>query len=209
MKGGRKPALVRSKRPRSPKSPTCGRCFRSSHKTEDCRHQIVCLRCACVGHMAAHCPVEPHRSPKHKKVHVRSKWKNTPGSSLAISEPLNVDGQAAEQRDHSHKRTSLSLPLTSESAELRKKLAKVAVVGLVEGFVNENSILEVVPSIINRKIAEPVTPINDCNFLILLDSRAEVKKVVKLGTCKVSTKDGPCVLISACVIVPRSVIILH
>lgn len=35
--------LTGAKRPRSPGEATCGHCFRTSHKTADCRHQIVCL----------------------------------------------------------------------------------------------------------------------------------------------------------------------
>lgn len=61
------------KRPRSPKSPTCDRCFRTSHSTVECRHQVVCLHCSCVEHMAARCPMEPCRSPHHKWLHIRSK----------------------------------------------------------------------------------------------------------------------------------------
>lgn len=58
------PRLSGAKRPRSPNEVSCGRCFRSSHRTAECHHQIVCLRCACVGHMAARCPVS--RSPNRK-----------------------------------------------------------------------------------------------------------------------------------------------
>lgn len=61
------------KRPRSPKSLTCNRCFRTSHSTVECRHQVVCLSCSCVEHMAARCPVEPCRNPHRKWLHIRSK----------------------------------------------------------------------------------------------------------------------------------------
>lgn len=44
-----RPKLSGAKRPRSPKDSSCGRCFRNTHKMADYRHQIVCLRCACVG----------------------------------------------------------------------------------------------------------------------------------------------------------------
>lgn len=47
------PPLAGAKRPRSPVETPCGRCFRTTHKTAECHHQIVCLRCSCVGHMAA------------------------------------------------------------------------------------------------------------------------------------------------------------
>lgn len=65
------PRLSGAKCPHSMNEVNCGRCFRSSHRTTECRHQIVCLRCACVGHMAARCPVI--RSPNRKRIHVRSK----------------------------------------------------------------------------------------------------------------------------------------
>lgn len=77
--------LSSAKRSRSPNDATCGRCFRSSHKTVECRHQIICLRCACVGHMAARCPVV--RSPKRKQLHVRSK-KLSMSESVAMHQQL-------------------------------------------------------------------------------------------------------------------------
>lgn len=64
---------VGSKRPRSPRDGACGRCFRTSHTTVECRHQVECLRCSGVGLVAARCPVEDRRSPRRRKVHVRSK----------------------------------------------------------------------------------------------------------------------------------------
>lgn len=45
--------LLGSKRPHSPKEMACWWCFRPTHKTMECRHQVVCLRCACVSHVAA------------------------------------------------------------------------------------------------------------------------------------------------------------
>lgn len=65
--------LVGAKHPRSPRSPTCGRCFRTSHLTAECRHQVVCLRCSGVGHLAARCLVETHHNPRRKRIHIRSK----------------------------------------------------------------------------------------------------------------------------------------
>lgn len=38
-------SLFGAKRPRSPGEMSCGRCFRTTHKTSECRHQVVCLRC--------------------------------------------------------------------------------------------------------------------------------------------------------------------
>lgn len=65
--------LSGAKRPRSPTESSCGRCFRRTHKTADCRHQVVCLRCSGVGHVAANCRAELRRSPKRNRVHVRTK----------------------------------------------------------------------------------------------------------------------------------------
>lgn len=63
--------LSGAKRPRSPKVGTCGHCFRTTHKTSECWHQVVCLRCAGVGHVVAKCSIDPHRSPLKEKLHVR------------------------------------------------------------------------------------------------------------------------------------------
>lgn len=89
-------------------------------------------------------------------------------------------------------RTSLSLSLSPESYELRKELAKVAVLSIVGGHVNEVSMLGVIPSIINAKLAGPVMPLNETFFLIPFSSQEEVQEVVKLGKFDVVTKDGPC-----------------
>ncbi|KAH7690551.1 Zinc finger CCHC-type protein [Dioscorea alata] len=190
--GERRPPKVGLKRPRSPIEQTCGRCFRTSHKMEECRHQIVCLRCSCVGHMAARCTVDLRRSPHRRKLHVHTKRKSNVESSPVKPPPLKV---AAPPTEHlKPTRTAISLPLHPETSSLRDELAKVAVVGLTEGFVNEASILEIIPSIINKDIVGPITPINECNYIIPLSSRAEVKEIAKLGSVRAATKDGPCVL---------------
>lgn len=91
-------------------------------------------------------------------------------------------------------RVSLSLPLTPESSELREELARVAVMSLEERFVNKASIQEIIPSILKRDLLEPITPLNNCAFLVLLTNREEVKEVCKMESFKVATKDAPCVL---------------
>lgn len=73
-------------------------------------------------------------------------------------------------------------------------MAKVAVLSIVEGFVNEDSVLEVIPSVVNTKLAGPITPITKNSFLLPFANREEVCDMVKLGTFKVKTKDGPCSL---------------
>lgn len=70
----------------------------------------------------------------------------------------------------------------------------MVVLSLVDGYVNESTILEVAPSIINHALAEPLTPLNDCMFLVPLKNREEVKEVCKLGMFKMATKDGPCTM---------------
>lgn len=71
---------------------------------------------------------------------------------------------------------------------------KVAVLSLIDGFVNEVSILEIEPSILNLTLIGPITLLNDYTFLVPLKNRDVVKEVCKLGTFKVATKDGPCTL---------------
>lgn len=70
----------------------------------------------------------------------------------------------------------------------------MVVILLVEGFINEDIILEVIPPIINRNLAGPITQLNECTFIVPLASRVEVKEVSKLGSFKAATKDGPCTL---------------
>lgn len=89
---------------------------------------------------------------------------------------------------------SLSLSLSPESYELREKLAKVAVLSMVGGHVNKGSMLEILPSILNTKMAGPVVPLNETAFLLPFENRNEVRKVVKLETFDVMTKDGKCTL---------------
>lgn len=55
--------LSETKWPRSPKEATCGRCFKTTHKTSERRHQMVCLQCSGVGHVVAKCSVEARHSP--------------------------------------------------------------------------------------------------------------------------------------------------
>lgn len=112
-------SLAGSKRPRLPTEATCGRCFRASHKTADCRHQVVCLRYACVGHMAARCPMIPRRSLHKKQIHVRSKISEVQVKEIAraVERPSNNQNNIASQpfvvTQRSHK-ASISLSLSPE-----------------------------------------------------------------------------------------------
>lgn len=51
---------------------------------------------------------------------------------------------------------SVSLSLSSEVTSLREELAKVAVVSIIDGFVNIKSVIEVLP-IINTPLPGPIT----------------------------------------------------
>lgn len=100
--------------------------------------------------MAARCPVVSRRSPPRKKVHVRSK---RVGVQAALQDVPVIGGAGATcdvQRSPQISRASLSIPLPPESAELREALAKVAVLSLENGYVNESNLLAVMPSIINK-----------------------------------------------------------
>lgn len=94
---------VGTKRPRSPCDGACGRCFRTTHATAECRHQVVCLRCSCVGHVAARCPMEDRRNPRRRRVHVRSKQlgklDNTQGLSTADRRHSEVVSNQRETND--------------------------------------------------------------------------------------------------------------
>lgn len=86
---------------------------------------------------------------------------------------------------------ALSLPLSPEVSDICEELVKVTVLSLMNSFVNESSILEVMPSIINLALLRPITPLNNCMFLVPWTNREEVKEVCKLGQFKVVTKDDP------------------
>lgn len=66
----------------------------------------------------------------------------------------------------------------------------MVVLSLVDVFVNESSVLEIAPTIINHSLAGPITPLNEYTFLVPLASREEVKEVCKVGTSRVMMKDG-------------------
>lgn len=180
-----------AKRPRSPKEASCGRCFRTSHYTAECRHQVVCLSCSGVGHLAVRCKVAK-RSPPHKHFHVRSKKMGT--DKLGQDVPALKSTLPELQCSHPASRVSISLPLSPEVCATREELAKVVILSIVEGHVNESSILEVAPTLLNVQLAGPITQVNESSFLVPLASRDKVKEVCKLGTFKASTKEGLCQL---------------
>lgn len=91
-------------------------------------------------------------------------------------------------------RSSLSIPLTPEIEKVRDDLASVAVLSLEQGHVNDSTLMEVAPSILNRTLAGPITPLTDCSFLVPLANREEVRDVCKLGNFTIVIKDGPCTL---------------
>ncbi|KAH7657856.1 Zinc finger CCHC-type protein [Dioscorea alata] len=189
--------ITGANRPRSLIEASCGQCFRTTHKTAECRHQVVCLRCSCVGHMAAQCTSA--RSPHKRLLHVRSKKMSftSPHSPPFSNSSVTTAQDMPTKVQQWPSRVSISLSLTPEIEKAREELAKVAVLSVVEGFVNDNSVLEIAPSIINMRMASPITPLNDNSFLVPLASRDEVKDVYKIGSFRVATKDGPCTLMLA------------
>lgn len=101
-------------------------------------------------------------SPRRKRLHVRSKKltsNNLP--ALPREEPIQVN---VATTNHQPSRLSLSLSHTPEIEKIREDLAKVVILTFIEGFVNGSSILEVAPTIINRSLAGPITPLNECSF---------------------------------------------
>lgn len=65
---------------------------------------------------------------------------------------------------------------------------------IVNGYINEANMLEVILSVVNMKLAGPITPITESSFPLSFANREEVRELVKLGIFKVTTKDGPCSL---------------
>lgn len=68
--------------------------------------------------------------------------------------------------------SSLSLPLIPEIAAVREELALVVVVTILSGYVSDAGLVEVLPTVINRSLARPLTPLNDNMYLVSLASRA-------------------------------------
>lgn len=141
--------------------------------------------------LVARCPVV--RSPNRKRLHARSKKLSSneeDATQRGSSKPVQLQVPQPVVPEVGHvSRASIAISLTPEIEKLRDELAKVAVLSLVEGFVNESIILEVAPSIINRALARPLTPLSDCSYLIPLTSKEEVREVCMLDTFKVATKD--------------------
>lgn len=133
--------LSGAKRPRSPTESSCGRCFRTMHKTADCRHQVVCLRCSWVGHVAAHCKAEMRRSPKKNRVHIRSKRKLDSGDQSRMGPRVNhVCSPPPPPRPSVPWRASISLPLSPEISAVREELTKMAVLTILSGYVTDRAL---------------------------------------------------------------------
>lgn len=94
-------------------------------------------------------------------MHVRSK------QSLELDDqiPLELPAIQATQPSESHLLTpvhsTLSLPLTREIAAVREELALVVVVTIIFGYVMDAALDEVLPSVINRSLDGPLTPLNE------------------------------------------------
>lgn len=98
------------------------------------------------------------------------------------------------QRGERSNKVSLSISLSPKLEELRDDLAKVAVLSLEAGHVNEFCLIEVIPSLINKDLAGPITPINDDTYFLPTGCREDVNELCKLGSFTASTSDGPCKL---------------
>lgn len=137
---------IGAKRPRSPRDGACGRCFRLINATAEYRQQMVCLRCPCVGHVAARRPVEDRRSPRRKRVHVGSKMMglNDVSKRVERDEVQQMDDGKSSQGSQGAglkvalgvNRASLSLSFPLKSDQLRNELTKVAVLSIVGRGVN-------------------------------------------------------------------------
>lgn len=154
---------------------TCGQCFRSSHLMGECRHQVGCLCCSRVGHLAARCHKDLKRSPHSKRLQVHSKRMSEVSLvQLVVDQPM-VETTVPQKSKLS--RAAISIPLSSKIASNREELSKVAILSIVTGFVNVKSILELAHSLINHPLAGLITLMNDCHFLVPLASREVVKEV--------------------------------
>lgn len=123
--------------------------------------------------------------PGHEKSFSRSPETSVP-KEIGADHPIVVESKT--------NKFSLSLSLSPESEKLREELANVAVLSLEDGYINDVDLLAVIPSIINIDLAGPITPLNDCNFLLPMSCREEVKEICKLGAFTANTKVGPCKL---------------
>lgn len=128
-----------SKRPWSPGSNVdrYNRCFRSSHTTSECRHQVVCRRCECVGHVAVNCPLDAQRSPRRKKIRVRPRV-STEADKLASEQRLKPQVFALDSTGHSQPTyAKISIPVPPEASKLRDKLESVGILSLRTGQISE------------------------------------------------------------------------
>lgn len=119
---------------------------------------------------------------RHSEVELRTQAVKAGGSLPAVSHRPKITS------------ASLSISFTPKSYELREELAKIAVLSVVSGYVNEGSVLDVIPSILSTKLAGPPVPLNEAAFLLPFENRNKVREVVKLGTFDAMTKDGKCKL---------------
>lgn len=135
-----------------------------------------------VGHLAARCPVEMRCSPRRNRLHVRSKRRVLTGKQEVHRESVSSDPEGGQKfqvgvenqalgRKLAPQRVAMSIPLSPEVSDIREELAKLAILTHVDGCVNESSILEVAPAIINHALSGPITPLNDRMFLVPLKNR--------------------------------------
>lgn len=122
-------SLAGSKRQRLP--PTCGHCLRSTHRTSECRHLLMCKRCGGVGHMAFGCRVELPSPPRRRRARPPAKARCSDLGNRSVAPPVNSDRTAVD-RLHPQK-INISLSLTQVTVRLRKDLAKIIVLDVISG----------------------------------------------------------------------------
>lgn len=152
----------------------------------------MCLRCAGVGHVAVttRCKLEARRSPKRKRMHVRSKRSSELDDQKLKVSPTLIAPPPPGPCLQIPAWSFLSLLLTSEIATVREELSLVVVVTIISKYVMDSAMDEVLPSVINHCLAGPLTPLHDNTYLIPLSSHADVKKFSKMEVAKFATKDG-------------------
>lgn len=183
-------SLAGSKRQRLP--PTCGHCLRSTHRTSECRHLLMCKRCGGAGHMAFGCRVELPSPPRRRRARPPAKARCSDLGNRSVAPPVNSDRTAVD-RLHPQK-INISLSLTQETVRLRKDLAKIIVLDVISGQTSEEILLEFLPGALNTPRVEAVYEFRGNSFLATLCSKEEAIKASKLAELSLPSRMGPCVV---------------
>lgn len=144
--------------------------------------------------MVVRCNVNLRLSPLWKWVNVRSKHVVL-GDYQQVKEDAGTSGETLH-RPSTQKATHASflLSLSPEITALHEVLAKVAVLTVCLCFMTDNMLERVFLNVIKLSIAGSLMPVNDNMFLVPLTSREDVEEICKMGSFKISTKEGDCSL---------------